>query len=192
MSYEGFDQLLYECGHYSEVDAMETMYVSFATMTCPTCKAPAVWYNCVDQTNDSGDEDRVKMEEKTPCQYKNHECKCCDKVFPELIAEATYHIPKDKGRMIVKPVYDVVLNGNVCEDKKCALRHDCANHYTAGEFREESGNTPNVKVVDDKIVCNRTVGAHHQGMVYLVDGVLKKRDEMSNDHARFFRVWDDK
>jgi hypothetical protein len=103
MAYDGYDQLLCANGHSSNVDAHNSPVGQFGDReaTC-RCKALFVWYNAVDQTNDSGDEDVVELVEKTPAQYKNHECKCCDKVFPELIAEATYHIPTDKGHMINK------------------------------------------------------------------------------------------
>lgn len=65
-----------------------------------------------------------------------------------------------------------VFNGNVCEDNDCGYIRDCANHSSAGDFRSEGGSTPDVKLIDGKIVCSKTIRVNGCGMVCLRDGRL--------------------
>lgn len=43
----------------------------------------------------------------------------------------------------------------VCHDTICIFRYNCANHITAGELREESGFTPNLKKKKNIWFCDK-------------------------------------
>lgn len=40
-----------------------------------------------------------------------------------------------------------------CLEKDCPLKHECANHETAGDFRNEDGLTPDLYIVDGHFFC---------------------------------------
>lgn len=44
--------------------------------------------------------------------------------------------------------------GVVCQEKNCWYMNECANHYTAGDYRREGGFTPDIVRQDDKFFCN--------------------------------------
>jgi hypothetical protein len=41
----------------------------------------------------------------------------------------------------------------ICEEPDCLYRKNCANHTTAGDFRTESGLTPELFLHRGKVVC---------------------------------------
>ena len=43
-------------------------------------------------------------------------------------------------------------NTSVCQNEKCHFSSECANHETAGEFRSESGFTPQLTLWPDKSI----------------------------------------
>lgn len=42
---------------------------------------------------------------------------------------------------------------NTCCQLKCRYSGDCANHETAGSFRELDGQTPKLHVIDGEVLC---------------------------------------
>jgi len=96
MSYEGYEQFLCENGHFWTVDCYDSR------TKCPDCKGKAVWFNGVDLTNGSWDDNGrridgyVKLEIDVPAE----ECTCekCGHKHNKTVA--TYKIPKNKGHRI--------------------------------------------------------------------------------------------
>lgn len=41
-------------------------------------------------------------------------------------------------------------NAVICKDKTCSYKRECANHDTAGDFRSDSGFTPQLFVLNNK------------------------------------------
>jgi hypothetical protein len=41
-----------------------------------------------------------------------------------------------------------------CLEDKCPFKRECANHYTAGEFRTEGGFTPELSLLRDILICD--------------------------------------
>lgn len=67
----------------------------------------------------------------------------------------------------------IELNGSVCEDNICSHRKECANHETAGDFRSEGGDRPNVRITSHGVLlCDRTI-TDGTGAVYLDNGKLR-------------------
>jgi hypothetical protein len=58
---------------------------------------------------------------------------------------------KSPGVEIKIKLYD--LGGIDCLEKDCPFKQDCANHETAGDFRNEDGFTPDLYVVDGNFFC---------------------------------------
>ncbi len=58
-----------------------------------------------------------------------------------------------------------------CNSISCPNKLDCAQHYTAGDFRSESGRTPNVIKIDDSYVCDGTM-SDSLGMLVFKQGQL--------------------
>lgn len=48
----------------------------------------------------------------------------------------------------------------------CMSSRECAQHYTAGDFRTEDGNTPNLIVKDGNFCCDRTFLNHYGATVF--------------------------
>ena len=114
MSYEGYTQYLCPLGHYWTEDAMAGYYCEYSNGTsdspsCPHCKAPPAWENMVDTTNGSFGIDEVgndtpdridgyiELEENTPTQFET--CPTCQ--HAKIVAQPTYHIPKEGGHRLV-------------------------------------------------------------------------------------------
>lgn len=43
-----------------------------------------------------------------------------------------------------------------CLSTDCPLLYECTNHVTAGDFRSEQGISPNLKLVEDNVLCDKT------------------------------------
>jgi len=106
MSYEGYTQYLCAKGHYFMRDAYD-----YSDVVCDICSNGAVWWNQVDETNGSHDDDGnridgyVELEEK-PATYvligAHHPCPTCGHTesYPK-----TYIFPsKDVGHHEVVPI----------------------------------------------------------------------------------------
>ena len=57
----------------------------------------------------------------------------------------------------------------ICKETACPFVQECANHETAGEFREEDGMTPKLHYVDGAIFCEKIQGKEF-GIIKLVNG----------------------
>ena len=89
MSFEGYHQKLCKNGHlscpdvYSDIDE------------CPVCLEPFVWTKIVDQTNDEGQPENLKIKEEVICAHCN------------TTLSTTYFIPGEKvKRKKVRKVED--------------------------------------------------------------------------------------
>ena len=103
MSYEGYDQVLCENGHYHTYDCYD--FWEAEGWNCPTCGAKAAWSNMVDVTNGSYDvdddgwetEDRIdgfvelQMREEVWCKH-------CGSIL-----ERRYKMPTEEDMRKAKP-----------------------------------------------------------------------------------------
>lgn len=86
MSFEGYYQLICENGHYYQ----EGLYGEEDNALCSICGAKAVWWNLVDITNGSHDEDGKQIDGYVNLKVKDKKvCEHCNSTL-ELI----YEIPK--------------------------------------------------------------------------------------------------
>jgi len=86
MSYEGYEQVLCENGHYNEIDSRVQDPEEYS---CPFCGAGIAWFNCVDQTNSDGSEYHIELDIKVESVYET-----CDKCgSTKLIKPAVFIIP---------------------------------------------------------------------------------------------------
>ena len=100
MSYEGYDQVLCEKGHLSSFDCFDEGW-----MFNPICHCGAklVWYNPVNETNGSFEEDENGIETdiridgyiELEVLEKGKRCEHCG-----MTGEATYKIPQGKGHKV--------------------------------------------------------------------------------------------
>lgn len=105
MSYEGYEQFLCSNGHYMTADAYAD-----PIQVCK-CGAKVVWWNSVDITNGTYDEDGNRIDGYVELQVKQsavyEECPCCH--HRELKSEETYHIPTDKGHLSTpRSIQDII------------------------------------------------------------------------------------
>jgi hypothetical protein len=98
MSYEGYDMLLCEDGHYHQVDAFEL--IDRDEWKCPEkdCGKRLIWINSVDETNGVDEETGqcpgyVELEPLPD----NNECKCIQCGHIHRTAPIRYKIPEDVG-----------------------------------------------------------------------------------------------
>jgi hypothetical protein len=91
MSFEGFDQYLCAKGHSWEKDAYD-----YGDVVCPVCDGNAVWWNQVDETNGSFDDDGnrridgyVELEANKSAVY----CTCATCGNAHVAEVATYKLP---------------------------------------------------------------------------------------------------
>lgn len=77
---------------------------------------------------------------------------------------------------IVKPekkYFNILTYGNyknaVCEEKDCdcMFTRECANHSTAGQFREEGGMSPDIRLQNNKLQCTKSDTGRNDGFVVL-------------------------
>lgn len=66
----------------------------------------------------------------------------------------------------------------VCESETCEFRKVCAQHYTAGDFRSEDGDTPNIISINDLYFCNQTITDHPRGLILIKDHQLLTYQEV--------------
>lgn len=52
-------------------------------------------------------------------------------------------------------VYGIKNKYPDCQEERCAFKHTCANHRSAGEFRNEDGLTPDLKEIDGVWKCSQ-------------------------------------
>lgn len=92
MSFEGYNQILCCNGHLAEVDVY---FMDVKDWNCPHCEERATWWNIVDTTNGSFDDDGERIdgyvfpEEKEPAQ----KCRCSECGHEHISKPATYLIP---------------------------------------------------------------------------------------------------
>jgi hypothetical protein len=105
MSFEGYYQRLCEEGHYSTQDCYASFGVQEADWACPICGKGQAWWNLVDVTNGSFDDETgervdgyIELEEKTPAEY----CTCSTCGNRHVVKKATYKIPEMCGRRVPK------------------------------------------------------------------------------------------
>ena len=98
MSYEGYDQVLCENGHYHTYDCWE--FWTSEGWVCPNCGAKAVWSNMVDVTNGSWDEETHERIDGFVELQLLDECKCghCGSIL-----EVRYKIPTEEDMIKAKP-----------------------------------------------------------------------------------------
>lgn len=75
MSFEGYDIYLCENGHKHEYDVYDPQ--NNPKNKCQWCGAKLIFISCIDQTNDSGDEQRKQLDLKILKKAKYHKCKKC-------------------------------------------------------------------------------------------------------------------
>lgn len=95
MSYEGYERWLCASGHLHEFDCYMTP--DQREWACPVigCGLPVGWVECVDQTNDSGNPSRLKVDKEPVTET----CRHCHHV--KQIEPQTFIIPKRKsGRRV--------------------------------------------------------------------------------------------
>lgn len=93
MSYEGYEQVLCKNGHLFNMYDIGYTELEDDCYKCPSCKTKPVWYNCVDQTNDSGDEYVIKLEVLT-AQENEVVIDKYGKKHMLVVKEETYKLPK--------------------------------------------------------------------------------------------------
>ena len=94
MSFEGFYQILCKNGHLHLKDAMAVCFNDdwIEKFKCPICGETTAWWNLVDQTNGSYDENGNRIDGYIELEIKKVEiCPCC-RIAPII----TYKIPKEK------------------------------------------------------------------------------------------------
>ena len=99
MSYEGHEQCLCVNGHHT---IEHDIWGSDKEWKCPVCQALLAWYNCVDVTNGSWDENdnridgHVELEIDVPAEIC--ECKECNNRHTKTPAQ--YKIPESVGHKV--------------------------------------------------------------------------------------------
>jgi len=91
MSYEGYTQYLCAKGHYFTKNAYD-----YSDVVCDICSNGAVWWNQVDETNGSWDEDGNRIDGYVELKEKQdyvHPCPTCGQVKSY---STTYVLPSKK------------------------------------------------------------------------------------------------
>lgn len=99
MSYEGYEQCLCVNGHYT---IQEDIWGHEEEWKCPVCQALLGWYNCVNVTNGSWDENdnRIDGYVELEVKVKQETCKCKDCGNEHVTKPARYKIPKSVGHKV--------------------------------------------------------------------------------------------
>jgi hypothetical protein len=146
MSYEGYDQVLCEKGHLSSFDCFDEGW-----MFNPICHCGAklVWYNPVNETNGSFEEDENGIETdiridgyiELEVLEKGKRCEHCG-----MTGEATYKIPQGKGHKVQPPTFCRYCGKNdpcYCWDTICkgcgqpSPICDCDREEVCGSCKQE-------------------------------------------------------
>ena len=96
MSFEGFYQIICENGHYDTEDC----FVFDINNNCKICNGKIIWWNLVDYTNGSHDEDGKRIDGFVKlCCTNVQECTCptCGHVNNDNLK---FKIPKNVGHLI--------------------------------------------------------------------------------------------
>jgi len=101
MSYEGYEQVLCENGHYFTFDCYD--YWQEDKWVCPICGAKSAWSNMVDVTNGSFENDAwgelIRIDGYVSLKVKDEcKCECCGTVL-----ERRYKIPTEEEMKKSKP-----------------------------------------------------------------------------------------
>jgi len=92
MSFEGYYQILCSKGHYWEVDCHSFLDHEIGSMKCPHCGSEPAWWNLVDVTNGSYDEEGRRIDGYVPLKLKERRvCHVCGSVLEEV-----YEIPSEE------------------------------------------------------------------------------------------------
>ena len=98
MSFEGYYQILCSNGHYETFDVYQNSPEYFE---CSTCGEKGAWYNLVDYTNGSYDDDGTRADGYVYLKcLKEFNCACEKCGIKHTYSPAIYEIPKDKGHLI--------------------------------------------------------------------------------------------
>ena len=99
MSFEGLYQVLCENGHYYCFDVYTMQPENWI---CPACGKKAKWYNMVDCTNGSFDDDGARIDNYIELKLDQTaiECKCPTCGVVHKIGMDSYKIPEGKGHMM--------------------------------------------------------------------------------------------
>jgi len=100
MSWEGWVQLVCERGHSHACDGYEFEFVQ-EYWECPDCGAGLAWYNVVDVTNGSFDDDDNRIDGYVQLKIREaHRCECPTCGTEHSSSPTEYEIPKDEGHLV--------------------------------------------------------------------------------------------
>jgi hypothetical protein len=75
--------------------------------------------------------------------------------------------------------FKLYANTIECLSEDCPLRKECANHYTAGDFRSEGGMTPALRFVGhDDLECTQKDSGVYEGLVLLNEMVQYTKEQL--------------
>ncbi len=99
MSFEGYYQYLCKNGHLFGADCWNM--VGFSADRCPICNERPYWWNLVDITNGSFDDDGTRIDGFIELKVKQEEefCTCPDCGNKHVLHHRTYHIPEGEGHV---------------------------------------------------------------------------------------------
>ena len=92
MSYEGYSQYICKNGHYWTCD------VNVDDNICPICKEKYVWFNDVDETNGSHDDEGKRIDGYIKPKLRSIKKGKCNSCGKEHICEELYRIPRSKKK----------------------------------------------------------------------------------------------
>ena len=100
MSFEGYYQTLCKNGHAYCFDCYESKELE--DIKCPHCKEHLAWWNLVDTTNGSFDDDgkRIDGEVKLRKYERGQKCVCPTCKNNHTTGLDKYHIPTGKGHLV--------------------------------------------------------------------------------------------
>lgn len=114
MSFSGFYQVLCQKGHQSQIDCFEYPVFSnedkpyfmdpedkITPWVCPYCNTPAVWWNLVDTTNGSFDENNNRIDGFVELEVQTQSNRCfCPDCGNEHGSHTIYKTPNNKGHLV--------------------------------------------------------------------------------------------
>lgn len=93
MSYEVYEQHICANGHYFTCEESYGGYFGEDGSSCPICKAPSVWCNCVDQTNGPSEGETEYDDLVRNFQIKEEVIETCNLGHQHLKEPAIFRIP---------------------------------------------------------------------------------------------------